>query len=288
LNELTASVDGLRRDGFTHEEMVDASQLHELVPSIAPHCLGGIFARRDGAADPHRTLTAFLRAVVTAGGIVYEGVGVSWLERRGCVWHARGGRGSFEAPLLVNAAGAWAGQIAAMAGDEIPIDTKASMMIVTERIEPFVRPTVSAAGRKLSFKQTSQGTLLIGGGQQGRPDLRNESTEIDMCSLAKSAAAAIALFPSVGRLRIVRTWAGLEAKTRDDIAIAGLSPSAPGLMHLFGFSGHGFQLVPALGVAAAELLLEGNSSVDLSGLTPHRLMRPGNCTISTLYGVTNE
>jgi sarcosine oxidase, subunit beta len=274
LNKLRAAVDRLRQDGFSHEEMVDAAELRVLVPALAPHCVGGVIARRDGAADPHRTLAAFLRASLAAGVVVHEGIGVSKLERHDDVWRVGDGTSWFEAPLLVNAAGAWAAQIAAMAGDDIPLETKASMMIVTERIAPFVRPTVSAAGRKLSFKQTSEGTLLIGGGQQGRADLENERAEMDTRNLAKSAAAAIALFPSIGGLRIVRSWAGLEAKTRDDLAIAGLSPSAPGLMHLFGFSGHGFQLVPALGVAAAELLLDGRSSVDLSELNPQRLMQP--------------
>ncbi len=276
LDEQRAGVNRLRQDGFFHEEMIDASELHSLVPALAPHCVGGVIARRDGAADPHRTLSAFLRAALEAGVVVHEGVGVSRLERRDGVWRASDGFNRFEAPLLVNAAGAWAGQIAAMAGDDIPIDTKASMMIVTERVAPFVRPTVSALSRKLSFKQTSQGTLLIGGGQQGRPDLEHERSEVDTLALAKSAAAAMALFPSVGPLRIVRTWAGLEAKTSDNVAIAGLSPSAPGLMHLFGFCGHGFQLVPALGVAAAELLMDGYSNLDLSGLAPQRLMQSAN------------
>jgi sarcosine oxidase subunit beta len=279
LGKLRASVNRLRQDGFTHEEMVDAAELRVLVPALSPHCVGGVIARGDGAADPHRTLAAFLREVLAVGVVVHEGIGVSQLERRDRVWRAGDGSNSFEAPLLVNAAGAWAGQIAAIAGDDIPLDTKASMMIVTERIASFVRPTVSATGRKLSLKQTNQGTLLIGGGQQGRPDLQNESTEIDARSLAKSAAAAMALFPNIGPLRIVRSWAGLEAKTRDDVAIAGLSPSAPGLMHLFGFSGHGFQLVPALGVAAAELLLDGRSSVDLSGLAPQRLMQQATVSL---------
>ncbi len=275
LDKLRDRVNGLRQDGFTHEEIVDTAELRALVPALAPHCVGGAFARRDGAADPHRTLGAFLRAALEAGVVVHEGVGVSRLERRGGAWRASDGGDWFEAPLVVNAAGAWGGQIASMAGDYIPLELPmAPMMIVTERIAPFVRPTVGAHGRKLSFKQTSQGTLLIGGGQPGRPDLQNERSEVDVRLLAKSAAAALALFPGIGSLRIVRSWAGLEAKTSDDLAIAGLSASAPGMMHLFGFSGHGFQPAPAFGVAAAELLLDGRSRFDLSGLTPQRLMQP--------------
>lgn len=272
LDELRLHVDTLRRDGFDNEEIVDAAELRALVPTIAPHCAGAAFARRDGAADPHRTLAAFLNAARAAGVVIHEGVGVTRLRRESGNWQVFCGDLRLEAPLLVNAAGAWAGQVAAMAGDDIPIDTKASMMIVTERVAPFLRPTISSAGRKLSFKQTAQGTILIGGGQQGRPDLARESYQIDTRLLAQSAAAAVALFPGASQFRIVRIWAGLEAKTADNMAIAGLSPSVPGLMHLFGFSGHGFQLVPALGIVAAELLLHGHSALDVSGLTPQRLM----------------
>ena len=272
LDELRAKVNRLRQDGFTHEELIGQEEVRDLAPALARHCVGGIIVRRDGAADPHRTLAAFLRSAIAAGVVIHEGVGITGVERKGAVWRASASDRTFEAPLLVNAAGAWAAQIAAMAGDQIPLDTKASMMIVTERVAPFLRPTVGAVGRRLSFKQTRQGTVLIGGGQQGRSNLMDETAEVDARLLAKSAAAAVALFPQVGRLRIVRSWAGLEGKTADNVAVAGLSPSAPGLMHLLGFSGHGFQLVPALGVATAELLLDGHTRINIDDLAPSRLM----------------
>ncbi|RVT93508.1 NAD(P)/FAD-dependent oxidoreductase [Sphingomonas crocodyli] len=272
LEQLSAQVTQHQLRGYTNEEIVGAAELRELAPTIAPHCLGGVFARRDGAADPHRTLAAFLRSARSAGVQIREGAGVTSLAKRGDIWLVAAGEDRFEAPLLVNAAGAWAGQIAAMAGDDIPIGTKASMMIVTERIAPMLKPTVSAVGRMLSFKQTLQGTILIGGGQQGRFDLVRESADVDARALAKSAAAAVALFPGVERLRIVRTWSGLEAATQDHIAIAGLSPSTSGLMHLFGFTGHGFQLVPALGIVTADMLLDGATCFDVAGLRPDRLM----------------
>lgn len=280
LAELRSKVAALVRDGFTNEEMVDVATLRELAPPLAHHCVGGIFAAGDGAADPHQTLAAYYRSCVDAGVIIHEGVGVSSLRWQNDTWSATTNTETFEAPLVVNAAGAWAGYIAASAGDDIPLDTKASMMIVTERVEPYIRPTVGAAGRALSFKQTAQGTLLIGGGQQGRADLANETTEIDTRALAKAAAAATALFPGVGRLRINRAWAGLEAKTTDYIAIAGLSASAPNLMHLFGFCGHGFQLVPALGVASADLLLDGETAIDIENLSPRRFLTNNGPLIS--------
>lgn len=273
LSDIKQKVDRLRCDGFTHEEIINAAELREMVPALAHHCVGARVVRKDGAADPHRTLRAFLQSAIAAGVQIHEGADVTSVERPNGVWRLGTSCSTFEAPLLVNAAGAWAGRIAAMAGDEIELDApKASMMIVTERVAPFIRPTVGAVGRRLSFKQTRQGTVLIGGGQQGRADLDAETAEIDGRAIARSAAAALVLFPAVAGLRVVRSWAGLEAKTRDNVAVAGLSPTHPGLMHLFGFSGHGFQLVPALGIATAELLLDGRCDVDLTGLAPGRLM----------------
>jgi sarcosine oxidase subunit beta len=272
LDRLRARVNQLRQDGFTHEEIIDAAEVRRLVPALKPVYVGAAIARRDGAADPHQTLKAFLRAAQEAGVVVREGVGVDSLESRDGVWRLRARGVAYEAPLLVNAAGAWAGQIAGMAGDFLPLSTKASMMIVTERVAPFVKPTVISMRRKLSFKQTNQGTLLIGGGQPGRVDLAAERGDVDVRYLAKSAVAATSLFPQIGNLRIVRSWAGLEAKTSDDVAVAGLSPAHTSLMHLCGFCGHGFQLVPALGIAAADLLLDGHTNIDITQLNPARLI----------------
>src|SRR3546814_2612194 len=97
-----------------------------------------------------------------------------------------------------------------MVVDRFPLGTKASMMIVTERVAPLVRPVVSCVGRQLSFKQTDRGTLLIGGGVQGRFDLPAEKSTVDFIGLARAARAAQALFPAVGSVSILRTWAGLE------------------------------------------------------------------------------
>ena len=225
---LEARAAEVRRLGHTHEEVIDRAELRRLVPAISPHCVAALIARRDGAADPHRTLTAFRRSCEAEGVGIVEGVGVSAIERTGSDWRVRAGERTATAPVVVNAAGAWAGRIAAMVGDEIPLGHKASMMIVTERLVPLLGPVVSAVGRPLSFKQSSQGTLVIGGGLQGRADLDTLRSSVDFIELARGARAATALFPSVRDVRITRTWAGMEAKTSDLLPIIGPSPSAPG------------------------------------------------------------
>ncbi len=261
-----------RSAGFDHEELVDQAELRRLVPALADHCVAALIVRGDGAADPHKTLEAFRASAELAGVLICEGAAVTAIERTGDDWRVRAGQGEFRAPFIVNAAGAWAGKIAAMVGDDIALGHKASMMMVTERIAPFLKPVVSLVGRPLSFKQTDQGTLVIGGGLQGRADIERQTSHVDFLELSKSARAVTDLFPQTGPLRVVRTWAGMEAKTRDLLPVIGPSPNAQGVYHAFGFSGHGFQLVPVVGAIMADLIIHGGTNRKIGCFAAQRLM----------------
>ena len=267
LADRSARVRGL---GFDHEEMVDAEELRRLVPAVAPHCVGALVVRDDGAADPYRTTFAFATKARARGAQIVEGEEVVALERQAGAWVAVGRQGRYRAPILVNAAGAWAARVARLAGEVIALKTRASMMMVTERMPPFVKPVIGAAGRKLSFKQTPSGTVLIGGGQQGRADLDLEQGWVNVRNLAHSAEAAAALFPRMQHVRVVRSWCGIEAETPDGIPVIGLSNAAPGIVHVFGFSGHGFQLGPICGRAVADLVANGSTSLPIGAFAVDR------------------
>lgn len=269
---LERRVDMMRLQGYTHEETIDRAELLRLIPAISPHCAGALVARRDGAADPHRTLRAFRRSCEDAGVAIHEGCGVTAIERRGADWHVRAGERAFTVSAVVNTAGAWASRIAALVGDDIPLGLKASMMIVTERLAPLLKPVVSVMGRPLSFKQSDQGTLIIGGGLQGAADIDTQKSTVDFTILAKGARAATDLFPSVRDVRITRSWTGIEAKTRDLLPVIGPSPNAPRVFHAFGFSGHGFQLVPVVGAIIADLVIRGETRRHIRPFSAERLM----------------
>lgn len=262
----------MRALGYTHEEMIDAAELRRLVPTLSPHCIGALVARNDGAADPHRTIMAFRRACEAEGVVIAEGCGVEAVERKGEGWLLACGARHVRAPVVVNAAGAWAGRLAALFGDEIALGVRASMMMVTERLAPLLGPVVSVVGRALSFKQSDQGTLVIGGGLQGAADVERERSTVNFTELAKGARAASDLFPIVRGVRIARCWTGIEAQTRDHLPVIGASPNAPGLFHAFGFSGHGFQLVPVVGAILTDLVTQGSTSREIAAFAPRRLM----------------
>ena len=169
-----ARVDDLRLKGFTHEELIDRAELKRLVPAVADHCPGGVVSRRDGAADPFRTTQAFRRRAIEKGAEVLEGVTVTGLARVGSVWRVETSAGPIEAPKVVNAAGAWADRIAAALGEPVPLEVIAPMLMVTSRLPAFIEPVVILRGRKLSFKQLDNGTVVIGGGHLAVPYPRRE------------------------------------------------------------------------------------------------------------------
>lgn len=261
----------VRGMGFDHEEVVDRDELRRLVPAIAGHCIGGHLVRDDGAADPYRTTLAFGRRAKALGVDLREGEGLAGLEKAGADWVAVAESGRrYRAPVVVNAAGAWAGDVAAMVGDRVDLRVRASMMMATERMPRFLDPVISAVGRKLSFKQSDAGTLVIGGGQQGTADRHSETTRINFANLARSAEAAIALFPLMQGVRLVRSWCGIEAETLDHVPVLGRSVAAEGIIHSFGYSGHGFQLGPICGVVVADLVTRGGTNLPIAGLALDR------------------
>ncbi len=273
LARLRARVDDLRLRGFTHEELIDRAELRRLLPAVAEHCPGGVVSRRDGAADPFRTTQAFRRAAIGRGASVVEGVRVSGLARRDGIWRVSSDDGVYEAPVVVNAAGAWAKEIAAMVGDPVPLEVVAPMLMITARLPRFIDPVVILRGRKLSFKQLGNGTVMIGGGHLANAYPDENATVLDWTKLAESARTVWELFPVMRATSIVRAWAGIEARMPDDIPVIGPSRAAENLYHQFGFSAHGFQLGPGVGALMADLIVTGATNLPIEPFRVDRFAR---------------
>ena len=271
LAELVQRAATMRAAGWQHEEVVDAAELRRLLPAVAPHVVGGLVARRNGFARPYRTALAFRRAAEAAGAEIREGAGVSGLERRGGQWEVRCDDGrTATAPVLVNTAGAWGARLARSVGEEIPLGFNAFMMIYTSRLPVFVTPVVGLAGRPMSFKQAASGHVMIGGGHKGIADLDTGHVQLDVERLAFSARTALDIFPILKDAKMVHAWAGIEGVLPDEIPVVGLSRAQPGLVHAFGFCGHGFELGPIMGGVVAQLALDGATNWPIAAFAPDR------------------
>ena len=245
----------MRTLGYTHERWIGRDELFARVPALARHCLGGLIAEGDGAALPYQTTAAFRRKAESLGQRFFEAVRAQRVQRTGDAWQVDTDRGSFTGRVLVNCAGAWADRICAQLGEPVPLEPIAPMMMVTLRMPRFLEPVVLGTGRPLSFKQTHEDTVLIGGGRRARVERDAETTELDFRELAASAQTVWDLFPIMRTATIHRGWAGIEARMPDDIPVIGPSSTVPDTYHAFGFSAHGFELGPIVGRIIADLVV---------------------------------
>lgn len=267
----------LKSLGYSHERWIDADELYARVPALARHCVGGLIAERDGAALPYRTTSAFRRKAEAMGQRFIEGTRVLGIRREGDAWAVDTSAGTLSGRVLVNCAGAWADAICTALGEPVPLEAIGPMMLVTLRMPRFLEPVVLGTGRPLSFKQTAEGTVLIGGGRLARVERKQETTELDFRELAASARTVHDLFPVMRGAVIHRGWAGIEARMPDEIPVIGPSSTAPNVFHAFGFSAHGFELGPIVGRITADLITEGKTALPIAPFSIRRFQdSPGS------------
>lgn len=261
--------------GFDHEQIIDIDALRGRLPAVSPHCLGAMIVEGDGSANPFRTVHAFRKKCIELGVQFKVGLKVTNIKKNGNTWSVQTNSSRFEAPNIVNCAGAWGGKISAMLGEPVPIEVKAPMLMISSRMPHFIEPVVGAQGRTLSFKQFDNGTVMIGGGHEGQANLETNDAQLDYKGLAISARTATAIFPIMKKARIVRSWAGIEGIMPDKIPIISHSLNE-GAYHAFGFSAHGFQLGPVGGKIMSDLVLEGETELPIAPFSIKRFPPNGN------------
>jgi sarcosine oxidase subunit beta len=247
-------------------EFLDRADLDRRFPWLGPHVIAGTYCPSDGQANPRVVSPAFAAAARHAGATLIEGAAVVEASHCGGLFHVatRDGRG-FEAPQLVNAAGAWAETIAGWFGESVTLLPEVPQVMVTEPAPYRFQPVLGVIGGDLYFRQIPRGNIIFGGGQgRASPD-RTRSRPLPEIS-ARAAAEAARIVPEIRHLNVIRTWSGVDGDTADGSPIVGPSTTTPGLFHAFGFCGHGFQLGPGTGAVLAELLIDGRSDTDIHGL----------------------
>ncbi len=255
--------------GFQHEEIIGAEELYRLAPTLVAHCKGALICRNDGYARPFHALDAFRRKACSLGVQYLPYTRIDAIEHDKKGWRLSLAKGEFRAPVLVNCAGAWAGRIAAALDEQVPLKPSAPMLMISERLPRFIDPVFGAASRKLSFKQMQNGTLLIGGAHMAELDFEQQKTSINWAKLAVSARTVLALFPQLENVRIVRSWAGIEAFMPDNLPVISRSKYSDAF-HAFGFSAHGFQLSPVVGKIISQLILDDHTEFDIKPFSIER------------------
>ncbi len=268
---LRSSVEKQQADGLDIS-FLGRAELADVAPGIGAGVLGGSYCATDGHADPVRTTRAFIRAAKRAGARVMSQCTVTDVSvRDGAVDGLETTGGPIACDRVVNAAGAWGGRLAAFAGAELPITSRALQMCRTAKAPRALGPVLASPTRPLSLKQTPDDTFLIGGGRLGRADVDAFTARPEEEQVRHAHNDAAAVLPAVGRAPLKTWWAGLEAFTPDGIPVVGTVDGLEGMVAAVGFCGHGFALAPAVGVVVQCLVTGTTPPVDVSAFAASRL-----------------
>jgi D-arginine dehydrogenase len=225
--------------------------------------------------DGDALLQSYARAVRAAGGAILTGRRIAGIERRGELWHVRSHSGEdWSAPVLVNAAGAWADEIAVLAGVR-PIGMfpkRRTIIVVDPPAETEVAgwPFVHAAASDF-YMLPEAGQLLVSPVDEvdDNPcDAQPEEYDVAL------AAHQLEQYTTLSVSRIAHRWAGLRSFVADRVPTAGFDGEAPGFFWLVGQGGYGLQTAPAM-AAIVENLVTGASwpdGLEALGVLPRQIL----------------
>ncbi|HVL59256.1 MAG TPA: FAD-dependent oxidoreductase [Burkholderiaceae bacterium] len=243
------------------------------VPSNPAGIAGATFGDADGVVDPHGITFEWLRQARALGVQLRLGCAAETLERDAGRWRVGTPGGEIIAGAVVNAAGAWAGRVAALAGLSVPVEPAHRTVYATGPLSPPRRyPLTIDAGSGVWLRP--EGERLIFG--LSDPSERGFREGVDWPWLETVYPTALERFPWFEQLSIDRRacWWGYYEVTPDHQPILGPMPDAPGWYNACGFSGHGVQQAAAVGrVVAAEIAGQA-AVIDVSPLRIERLQQP--------------
>jgi len=266
--QLAAAMAVQRACGCDDARVVGADEVPRLAPWIRNEGLaGGAFSPRDGFIRPMEIRRGYMESARRAG-VEQLDAEVLRLERSGDGLRVVTSSGTHQAGTVVNAAGAWAARLGAMAGVEVPVHPlrrQVAVTVPTAALPPTMPMIIFPDGFHLRVRD---GRVLLLWPTEGAEDPFDIGVDPRWVRMVVQAARE--RVPALAAVEVESSYAGLYEMSPDEHALLG---PAPGLERMFlvnGSSGHGVMHAPALGQLAAEMLTGRRPSLDVHALRPSR------------------
>jgi len=264
-------------------QKLDHTSLHELEPYLHPEFHSGVLYPQDAQCQPMLAAAHVVRTVIKRGGAFISQARVTRIiVENGSVAGIETTQGIFRAPIIVNATGTWAGELAKMAGSDLPIAPRKGFILVTEPTGKYVFHKVydsdyvtnvasSDADLQTStvVEGTRSGTILIGASRERIGFDGSMNYEI----LRRLAAQATSLFPVLRDVQLLRAYRGFRPYAPDHLPVIGEDSKVRGLWHSAGHEGAGIGLAPGSAALITDAILGRQSFMDGSPFSPHRFAK---------------
>ncbi len=257
-----------------NSELLDRGATCALIPALRPEkVLGAVFEPDAADIDVDALHQGYLRGLRRADGLVVCNAEVTALRYRGSRWQAQTPQGNFEAPVVLNAAGAWADVVAELAGVQpIGLQPKRRSAFLFKSPEGLATahwPMAIGMSEDWYFKPDAG--LLLGSSANADPvepqDVQPEELDVAL------GIYRIEEMTTLSIRRPTRTWAGLRSFVADGDLVGGFASDRPGFFWVAAQGGYGIQTSPAMGQACAALVRGEPLPAHIAayGLTPEQL-----------------
>jgi len=272
----------LQRSLGVQVELLDARETLNYVPGIRlDDIVGATFGAEDGFCDPYGIASGYLKRARELGVRVALSSPVIGGQVKGDrVVALETPSGPVSGGFVVNASGAWSGEVASLLGLDLPVQPYRRNAYMTERFPQFPKPIPLTFDVESGFWMRKEGESVLFG-------LANVAEEpgvnlnVDWEWLPEVLEAGLKRFPVLEEARLAKKqcWAGLYGITPDHMPILGRHPEMPNYLHASGFSGHGVMHSPATGMLIAEEILDGHAhSINIDEL---RITRFQNMSVQS-------
>lgn len=238
--------------------LIDGDEARRLVPILRHgYATCAVWEPDAKGIDVNALHQGYLRGLKARGGDLVTNAELIGLEHQGELWHAETRAGAYEAPVVVNAAGAWCDMVGEMAGVQpiglIPKRRTAFIFDAPDGIDPVGWPLMADIDEKFYIKPDSGRLLGSPADETPMPPQDIQPEELDIAI----AVDRIEKATDVTVKRIHNKWAGLRSFVADKTLVAGFDTDAQGFFWLAGQGGYGIQTAPAMGKIAAALASGG-------------------------------
>lgn len=254
--ERTRADFALRKQQEVEIELIDGRQARMLEPNLAENAVLASYFPRDGYANSNQTGYAFHKALRSSGARVLTNAEVHRIDGGDGGFTILAGAERVRARRIVLSSGAWVRSLLAMLDLRFncTVTVRVNMMSVTERMPRLFSTIVTHANSGLTLKQPDNGTVLIGGGWQGRGNPRIRETEMNRDNVATNFRLTHSAFKGIEATRLVRSWFGFEARLASEDPFAGALPGMPNAFAVGCFHS-GWTAGPYVGKLMADLVL---------------------------------
>ncbi len=239
-------------------ELLAPGDILRHVPAEVHDLAGATYGPWDGVIDPHMATGAWVSMGRRAGVRYRFGRPVTAIERTRHGWRVEAGGERLACDFVVNAAGAWSGQVGRLAGLEVPVRPKRIQIFLSGRI-PDTRTYPLTIDLGTGIYMRSEGDRILFGLDTHADDGFTEG--MDWGWLERVLLTGVDRYPWWETLGVDRagSWWGYYGVTPDNSPVLGIHPDGPGWVDACGFSGHGIMHAPATGLIVSELVADGRS-----------------------------